>query len=361
MRRGAGRHNRGLYQPGSLVVITGDRWLIFNARTEDRLNKRIQFSKLYGPHGPSLYPAQRARRDLDDWELQGDDGPNLNTWKNQVIFLGAIESEFNSAAWRLSINDSNVNNNYCRVYLDIPNEGIIEDIAPWNSGFELIRVRQQYEQPWKAVTVYQDNTDVPEFQAPAEPYVLRRILGIHDGNEENWGPLTIDYPYQQFDVPHPEPLQANESIERYFVHHLGIRHFEYLTEWHLSPWHQVMQPPAPPHLPPVKWYQNTFKYLDQLQRVRVWGWVNDEPAFIVDDYEGKYRLSHWDNYPGYKWEIWSKDAENQVIDLAKDQNVDYQNIDWKQWIRFSEDHDVYIKRPLASNYNTKMVFLEKFQ
>ena len=356
---GAGRHNRALYQPGSLVVISGRRNLIFNARRQNGANWRFRFSKLYDQNRPCLYPAQRARRDLDDWELQRDDGPNLTTWKNQVIFLGVIESEFNSACWRISVNNNGDNNDYCLVYLDIPNEGIIEDIAPWNSGFELIRARQQYEQPWKAVTVYQDNTDVPEFLAPDEQYVLLRILGIHDGSEEHWGPLTIDYPYEEFDVPRPEELQPNESIDRYFVHHLGLRHFEYLSEWYLSPWNKVMQPPASPLLPPVKWYQNTFKYLDRMQRVRFWGLVNDEPAFIVDDYAGKYRLSHWDNYPGYMWEIWSKDAENQVIDLAKQQNIDYQNIDWNQWIRYSEDHDVYIKRPFVSNYNTTMVFLAR--
>ena len=192
-------HIRSLYQAGSLVVCTGDRGIDIGYVGPDG-SVSIGWRGLYSNEHQLLRPLNRARRNLDHWERARDPiyGQNniyrLNDFLDHVIFLGAIESEFNSACWKLNIYGDKQNPEFCRTMLTIPNEGIIEDIAPWNSGFELIRARQQYEQPWRNVVRYPANTHVPEFVLPNDhAYVIPRILGVGE-----WGPLWINYPYERY-------------------------------------------------------------------------------------------------------------------------------------------------------------------
>ena len=355
-------HIRSLYQAGSIVVCTGTRGISMGCTGYDGKLLSAGWNALFNKkkeRNQILQPRRRSNRAFDDWEVARDADqpgarPRMNELRDQVIFLGAIESEFNSACWRLIIDDG-YDQDYCQTWLSMPNQGVIEDIAPWNSGFELIRARQRYEQPWRAGLLYQPNTPVPEFQVPDE-YVIRRILGVGE-----WGPIQILYQYHYFDVqPPPVFPDRDRSIHRYVadqhaVEHLSLlRHFEQLTQWHQSPWRNLTSPPAPPLLPPVEW-NHGYKYLDRFAKVNFFGKVGNEHAFVVGDLPGKYRLKYLDNTPGYCWFVWTEDHENRVINETQGNP----NFEMKQWIRWGVDHMKYIKVSWNTNYKTKMLVLQQ--
>ena len=290
-------------------VCTGTRGIYIESTRHDGSRVSIGWNGFHYRLGVRtvrlLQPVGKMTRNLDDWELQRDPGNRLNDFKDEVIFLGAIESEFNSACWRILIQD-NDDIDFCQIWLAVPNQGIIEDIAPWNSGFELIRARQQYEQPWRAVVKYQANTRVPQFVVPNEPeYVIPRILGLGEG-----GPFWINYPYDRYRLPRLARFQLQHSIQRYMADYISsynqvlhpinmpsLRHFEQLTEWHTSAWKDVMSPPAPPLLPPVKSAQS-YIYLPPETKVTIAGKVGDDIVFDVPGYQGQYHLIYADNIPG---------------------------------------------------------------
>ena len=359
---GAG-HIRSLYQAGSLLVCTGTRRVTVCATGLDDSSISSGWNVLFNKqsqHNQILRPRQRSNRAFDDWEVARDADqpgarPKVFELKDQVIFLGAVESEFNSACWRIIITNHDRDDNFCHVWLHMPNQGVFEDIAPWNSGFELIRARQRYEQPWRAGLLYQANTPLPEFQVP-DQYVIRRILGVGE-----WGPMGISYHYNRIGVQ-PPPLfpDRDRSIHRYVAEHPGVEHllllhnYEQLTQWYQSPWRNLTSPPAPPLLPPVEW-NHGYKYLDRFEKVNLFGKVGNEDAFVVGDLPEKYRLKYLDNAPGYCWFVWSEDHENRVINETQGNP----NFEIKQWIRWGVDQVKYIKVSWNTNYNTKMLVLQQ--
>ena len=311
-----------------------------------------------------LEPLQRARRALNQWERWRDPGTRLIEYVDHVIFLGAIESEFNSACWDIFIDDHDYTD-FCHLWLTIPSDGIIEDIAPWNSGFELIRARTQYEQPWRACVQYRPNTRVPQFQVPAFPqYVIPRILGMGE-----CGPLMINYPYEKYGFTRLDQFREQDSIQRYMANRLlpsnqnlqdidllPLRHLEQLTDWHTSPWKYLVSPPAPPLLPPIK-LDHGYKYLLPNTKVLFYGHNADQTVFEVSGYEGLYQLMYAENEPGYKWDYLTPAIANQVLQ----ENQAEPNFNWKEWTRYSVDHKWYIKMVADPGYHTKMLVLQELQ
>ena len=105
----------------------------------------------------------------------------LRDLKDKVIFLGAADSQYNSACWEISVqrDEKKGNDHYCFVHGC--DGSVIVDIAPWRMGFELIYWRQRYERLHKSVVIglnAQDFGPSMTFEVPAEPYYLERILGI---------------------------------------------------------------------------------------------------------------------------------------------------------------------------------------
>ena len=359
-------HIRSFYQAGSLVVCTGERGIFINYARRNGRTFNYGWAALRTEQDHLLWPLQRARRRLDAWERTRDPGNRRNDCKDQVIFLGAIESEFNSACWSLMVQDHD-DIDYCQIWLTIPNEGIIEDIAAWNSGFELIRARQKYEQPWRAVVRYPEHAipRVPQFVLPNDhEYVIPRILGVGE-----WGPLLIDYPYDRFHLPRLPRFIQQDSIRRYMANILSVytpdlhqvnlpslRHFEQLTDWHLSPWKDLVPPPAPPLLPPIKSPQG-YKYLEPDTKVCMVAQDADQVVFSVSGYPGNYLLMYAEIAPGYKWVYLTQGNHNQVIQY----NQGKPDFNLKEWIRYSVDHKWYIKLSENPGYQTKMLILQEYQ
>ena len=362
---GQEKHTRSLYQAGSLVVCTGNRGISIGTTRRDGKPDDSGWSGLFTQQDGLLWPLQRARRDLDNWERGRDPGVRLNDYVDHVIFLGAIESEFNSACWKLDILDHH-DKNFCQIFLTTPNEGTIEDIAPWNSGFELIRARQRYEQPWRDVVQYPELaiTRVPQFELPNDhEYVIPRILGVGE-----WGPLVINYPYTDYHLPRLPRFTQWGSIHRYMADFLciydpelhqidypSLRHFEQLTDWHQSAWKDVMLPPAPPLLPPIKSHQG-YKYLEKDTKVCMVGHFADQVVFKVSGYPGHYLLKYAENEPGYKWVYLTKANQIQVLQHM----LWTPNFEWDEWTRYSVGHKWYIKLSVNSVYHTKMFFLQEY-
>ena len=351
-------HTRSLYQAGSLVVCTGTRGIAFSVTEQNGPNNvNYGWGQLNAPQNLIVNPVNRTRRQLDNWEQHMDQCDRLLDFRDHVFFLGAIESEFNSACWKLHVNNHG-NNDYCQIRLFLPNQGVIEDIAPWRTGFELVRARQRYEQPWRAVIGCPVNAQVPAFQAPGDPYVFRRILGLHDGVDQHWGPLTIDFPYHTLQISYLQipPLLPQDHIQRYMINNLQLAHFERLTEWHQSAWKDVMPPPGPPLLPPIKTGPQTYKNLNQY--VRFSGFVNNQATFVTDAVPGQqFQLKSIKDAPGYKWLTWTEDRHDDVIKY--NQAKGNPNVDWSEWSKWCEDHMMYLKMSDETNYKTHMWYLQQ--
>ena len=350
-------HTRSLYQAGSLVVCTGTKHISFSCTVRDGPNNvNYGWNRITESDNPILLPLNRTRRQLDTWEQNRDLCTHLNSFNDHVMFLGVIESEFNSACWRLLICDADPN--YCRITLNLPNNGVIEDIAPWHTGFELVRARQRYEQSWRAVIGCPANAPVPQFEVPGDQYVFRRILGLHDGNPNNWGPMTINFPYNALQIP-PQLIPQfgpQNNIRRYMINILRLAHFERLTGWHQSAWRNDIPPPAPPLYPPIKMAPHRYKYVDKLKMVRFSGYYHGQAVFAVDGIEGaKFHLKTIENQRGYKWVPWTKESSEQVIKYNQEKGNP--NFDWLEWSKWSEDPMMYLKLPDQTNYKTKMWYL----
>ena len=357
-------HCRGLYQAGSLVICTGTMRIAFDVTQNDRQKFRNQpWSNLFDY---CLRPQQTAQRVLDNWERNtaGDPGLTLNDYQNKVIFLGAIESQFSSACWELSVdNPPNISDDrYCYSYLTIPPNGIIEDIAPWNTGFRLIWARFQYEQAWRDVLRFPDTTPVQPFTVPNE-YLIRRMLGVTADQSEQWGPMAINYPFERLDIPATPEIATNQDIRRHIVQYsdflnmVALRNIERPIQWHLSEWHDKMPPPPPPHLPPIEIFDNRYFYLTKYDRLRLIA-ANNQIGFFTESAEGMYELNYKLNAPGYLW-VRSTPETQDILFQWLDANVQPDDCFMQEWFRWSVDGVEYLKWPALSDYNIKTMYLKR--
>ena len=68
-----------------------------------------------------------------------------------MIFLGANESQYNSACWDINIARDDEKDIDHSVLIHGSEGAVIVDIAPWRTGFELVYWRQRYERLHKSV------------------------------------------------------------------------------------------------------------------------------------------------------------------------------------------------------------------
>ena len=356
-------HCRGLYQAGSLVVCTGIIRIAFGVVYGDQKNHRVEDRDSLFSH--YLRPQQTAQRVLDNWERLrgGDRGDRLNDYQNIVIFLGAMESQFSSACWEFYLEPCRKDNDFCFGHLTIPPNGIIEDIAPWNTGFRLIWARFQYEQAWRDVVRYPDTTPVYPFTVPDDDYLIRRMLGVTADQSEQWGPMAINYPFNTLGIPATPEIDTNHDIRRYIVQYsdflnmVALRNIERPTQWHLSEWKYQMPAPPPPHLPPIEIFDNRYFYLTKYDRLRLCV-ANNQIAFFTESAEGKYELKCKLNAPGYLWVRSTPETQHSLFQWL-DANV--QPDDWytQEWFRWSVDGVEYLKWPALSDYKIKTMYLKR--
>ena len=95
---------------------------------------------------PRSWMIMRGRADADEAANA------IGVLNRRVVFLGAVDSEHNSVCWDVNVSSRTASrrdqssarfSHYCQ--LSVPEGGYIEDIPSWNTGFQLISARCQYE------------------------------------------------------------------------------------------------------------------------------------------------------------------------------------------------------------------------
>ena len=127
-----------------------------------------------------------AGNKLDRTEMVTEDsrvisGMQLSQLKDKVIFLGANESQYNSACWDINIASDDEKDIDHSVLIHGSDGAVTVDIASWRTGFELIYWQQRYERLYKSVVFLfpeQDFDDNMKFAVPTDDYYLKRIIGI---------------------------------------------------------------------------------------------------------------------------------------------------------------------------------------
>ena len=211
-----GSHCRSLCQQGSVIIVRGKSRFgmrIHSEHNEEEVKtwtpERQALQRYLSPYYRPFIESDLIRPkgqftqntcDLDSKEkeidinrLQGSKYENVRFLKDKVIFLGATESQFNSACWEIEITSTQTIDHDVRLWAS--DGAVIVDIAPWRTGFELIYWRQRYERLYESIVLnfevppYDENT---QFGVPADDYIFQRIVGIKsdvrttDGIRDGW-------------------------------------------------------------------------------------------------------------------------------------------------------------------------------
>ena len=147
---------------------------------------------------------------MDQREVTWDHCPQENRtvaqFRRKVLFLGAVESQYNTACYKLFNREDD------GLQLKCPEGAILEDVAPWNTGFKLILARHRFQRSFEScfapirVIPYVNRPSARlAFRVPPNPYIFRRMLGL-EGNRK----LNVQSPGN---LPIP---QAYESSRPYF-------------------------------------------------------------------------------------------------------------------------------------------------
>ena len=180
---GTDGHNRSLFQQGSLVVMQGYKILTIDINVRQGLDFTHRLWDQAFDDQTGAFPA-RYNTGMDQQEAQWDNEQNrtVSQFHRKVLFLGAVESQYNSACWTLfHYHDDN-----CQLR---GSEGaMMEDVAPWNTGFKLIRAQHLFQRSYESC--FGPTPVIPNvltarwpFEAPTNQYIFRRILGL-EGNRQ---------------------------------------------------------------------------------------------------------------------------------------------------------------------------------
>ena len=358
------KHLRSLYQQGSLLLFQGTISFHFGVAPK----QLISWQDLFKKDNAYFTPLDRIERELDDEEknkkLDNNYRPVPRNLKNKVIFLGYTESQYNTVCWEILIEDNPQNANLCSVEVRIPENGIIEDIAPWQTGFELIQARHHYQQIWRAVVKYSSSTIPPSFKVPNSEYIMRRILGIpNPDHNEWWCPMAVTFPYDRLDVPRPQDPEWDDDIHAYIVPYadkigLSLRNIEHLTNWHESPFKDRV-PPAPPLYPPIKLDGHKYMYIGPHHKFFRIGTINNDNVYAIQGYPYLYYMKYSENVPGHVWTEWPLEEHFAVTDNIVQDNIEVTGPSREEWFRWSADYVKYVKQPYESRYQMKTLFLQK--
>ena len=255
------RHNRSLFQQGSLVVVSNCKLeLAMQIYKGDKLYSHSYMD--YGNENPIL-------PDIYTGE------PPLCNLQKKVLFIGANDSMHNSICWQLQVRRKEGMPYKYVASLVAPEGGRLLDVANWNQGFKQIYWRHRSERLAETMTVRSDGQTsmslALDFQLPANDVLLRRIHGIQNANEMNvpfpvpvpngCTPLPTNHWQIEYDQTIPASEQTDCDVRRYIDysryssvempsvlrHHWGKGY---------DKWAQVTREvrkilPPPPHYPPI--------------------------------------------------------------------------------------------------------------
>ena len=188
----------------------------------------------------------------------------------KVIFLGAVESQYNSVCWSIKIDRREGEHHY---HLEVPEGGVILDMSTWDAGFKQICARHRYEQLHKTVLPNDSipESDIAQYTVP-DQYFLKRILGLDNQVERNHMPATnsavVNLDYKKLEIPQDYLADSkhDRDVRRYIANHYQTKNdpmFGYI-ERHAS---KPVTPEAvkwplltPPLYPPIKTSEQKPRY-----------------------------------------------------------------------------------------------------
>ena len=355
---GTDGHNRSLFQQGSLVVMQGYKILTFDINVRQGVGFTRRFWNQAFDDQTGVFPTN-SNTGMDQQEAQWDNEGNrtVSEFHRKVLFLGAIESQYNSVSWTLvHYHDDN-----CQ--LRGADGAMMEDVAPWNTGFKLIRARHLFQRSYESC--FGPTPVIPNpltarwpFDAPTNQYIFRRILGLEGNRQLQFqSPANLPIPqayenrrglyhnHQQYGSDDNVRRQLNWSrifnFESHALHLINQQHAAKHT-LRLAP---------PPLYPPV-WHQGVLEYSSKDIQLYIPS-AKDGPIFNA-------RCKYGQQF----YKIVQKEVpEHQWIKYNHNYNLKDQNsYDYK---RFGDDYCWYIKQlnPQNNAYVTigtvQMYCLEK--
>ena len=341
-----GQHNRSLFQQGSLVVVEGPKTFTIELDLTRGVidGLVINWNQAFNGQTGSFLARHNAAMDNQEiyWDNTTEHNRTVAQFGRKVIFLGATESQYNSVCYELF--------NYIdhRLQLKLPEGSILEDVAPWNTGFKLIRARHLFQRSYESCfgpTPPNANQLTARllFEAPTNQYIFRRILGLENNRKlyvHSPGRLQIAGAYEdRRGLWHNHQTYGRDDNVRRQLDKCRVFNFEshtmQLMEQHHAAKHTLRMAP-PPLYPPV-WSlgennTNVLKYSSKAIRLYIPS-AQDQP---MDGATCKYGQQKW--YKIVKKDVleyqWTKDDQNYNL---KDQNS-YENK------RFGDDYCWYVKQ-----------------
>ena len=180
-------------------------------------------------------------------------GRTVSHWNKKVLFLGAVESQCNTAVWGLYLYE----NGHC--HLKFSDGCVLQDVAPWNTGWKLIRARHLFERSYESCfgptppNARQLSARLP-FEVPAEQYIFKRMLGI-EGNRKMSAhcPQVMNLPQVYTDAHWTITSETDDNVRRMLSYRYKLAfdyHTKALTEdIHIDEHSMRMAPP--PLYPPI--------------------------------------------------------------------------------------------------------------
>ena len=349
-------HNRSLFQQGSLLVMEGPKLLSIEVNvTQGMGHTEINWRRAFHDQTGGFRANQNTW--MDQYELQCD-GPNFSVshFNRKVLFLGAIESQYNSACWSLFIHQ----NQYCNLK---GSEGaMMEDVAPWNTGFKLIRARHLFQRSYESCfgpTPVIPNVDVIRlsarlpFEKPADEYIFRRMLGLQGNRKLEVQcpgniPIPQNYVHDRNLLLHNDPQFGSDDSVRRQLNWCRVFNFEtHLQQTNQAPANQPNVRMAPPPLYPPVWHQNVLKY--SAKDIRLY----------IPSTNGGSMVGARCKYGQQWYKIVQKEVpEYQWVKVVTNYNLTDQNsYDYK---RFGDDYCWYKKQSNAQDIgNVQMHCLEQ--
>jgi hypothetical protein len=360
---GAGKdHCRSLYQQGGLVVVRGGFMIGFNASfSMDSKNKIAVWKNVSWKILCTKYLVPPKDKALHVKDRTGNaDISNYHLLINKVIFIGAAESKCNSVCYQLKVKhkDKNVpkgGSDLCHSVLEMPEGGVIMDIASWHHGMELVYWRHRYERLFESVLTWtlpappvpavtlEDVTEIPP-----EEYIIHRILGI-GAQSQVWCPSAIDYMVlnEELGIKKVKATFPSDDLDirRFIPAHRQIKsdiHLQYLER----PTEVLGNglPSVPPLYPTFR-YEGRLHYFTEGQ-IPVKTAAND---FRVGNDGFIYDFLIRENVPMPSWVVWSADKQNDWVSAG----------DESQCIRLGMDYRKYVKCPTHPAKKMTIVYLNK--
>ena len=348
-------HNRSLMQQGSVVVVHNGYLSIEVAVrrpiTKNQETGRSHFiaSRFYWTDAfnsvSGCFPSQLNERLADEekpFDRAEEGGRQLSHWYRKVLFLGAIESQYNTAVWHLYLYATG----HC--HLQVADGCMLQDVAPWNTGWKLIRARHLFERSYEScfgpISPNQPSARL-SFEAPTDPYIFMRMLGIQ-GNRI----LRFDCP-QNLNLPQNYRTHNQEVVNDYSVRRqLDFNEkfaFDSHTDNTTEPIHigaHTMRMAPPPLYPPIleeytDGYNNTTKLVYSRKKFTI---VELKENLEDVDVRDAYGNSYWvEKLPQLEYEWVKVDNVNAYYWRDEECHEDY---------RFGDDYCWYKKVGNANEF-----------